>query len=83
MEDTKLPLEQARAFMAVLEQLCRNPVAVDFHLPVATLFPEVDQEYSKVIEHPMDLSTVVSNLRNGRYKDSKRLIRHVHRIFLN
>jgi len=80
-QDLSLPI--AVELMGILESLCKNPIAADFLQPVTKLFPEVKEDYERVIKRPMDLGTIVHNLQSGKYGKADRLHRHVQRVFEN
>ncbi|KNC46246.1 uncharacterized protein AMSG_11730 [Thecamonas trahens ATCC 50062] len=70
------------ALMGIVQELKKHPKADLFSVPVDPQAHGVP-DYFTVIHHPMDLSTVETNLASGIYPEPEMVIDDIRRVFHN
>ena len=68
--------------LKAIEKLKRNPKADAFRLPVDPIRLKIP-DYLNIVKNPMDLGTVVSNIKRGSYTEPAEVARDVRRIWDN
>jgi len=68
---------------ALMHQFCRVPLLAEFSRPVSLLHPELIPVYSKIVKHPIDLSSVCRGIRRRQYTNTRAIRLDMWRIFSN
>lgn len=80
--NTLLPKPRSREFLAIINKLKRFEKIDPFLYPVDPVLLNIP-DYSLVIKHPMDLSTIETKARNGEYESFEQFEADVRLIVFN